>query len=548
MTGSERLRSPEELQTDICVIGAGPAGISFAHEYVGRSTGVVVVESGSYEYDTRAQELSRGEANSKHYAGDALSVGRRRQFGGTSNLWVYRTLPGSGRRYARSLPPQAIDFEARDNDTTGGWPFPVTAIEPHYERAQALWNGGPFDYDVRSWADAGSLPIQFNDDVLTTQMCQHGPADVYALRYRDDLLAAENVTIQLGCTVLQLEWDTRRAAVRRAWIAREDGSTYSITAKAFVLAAGGVENVQLLLLSDASRPGGPANLHDNVGRYVTDHPEFRMGTIKLADRTVPERLGLYDMRWVGPSLVSAYLTITEDIKRNEGLLNLSGVLVPQPAQFGSPAHRSISSLLALRRGEVDTGLLSHVRSIVGSPREAASVLGLRGERYKEFSGGWSRPEVHSQAFGAIEVHAATEQTSDRHNQITLGAARDRLGRRQPVLHWRWSDSDQDNVGRSIAIFAAQMQDAGLGHFTQWVDFDGARRPYSAGLHHPMGGTRIHPDAHYGVVDENLLVHGTGNLYVAGSSVFPSGHGYANPTLSIIALAIRLADHLKIVVG
>lgn len=55
---------------------------------------------------------------------------------------------------------------------------------------------------------------------------------------------------------------------------------------------------------------------------------------------------------------------------------------------------------------------------------------------------------------------------------------------------------------------------------------------------------MHPDPRYGVVGSDAQVHGISNLYVAGSSVFPTGHGYANPTLSILALTIRLADHLK----
>ena len=171
---------------------------------------------------------------------------------------------------------------------------------------------------------------------------------------------------------------------------------------------------------------------------------------------------------------------------------------------------------------------------------------MRRQRYREFSGGWSRPQVDRRGFGRIEIHVATEQSADRENRIGLAATRDGLGRQRASLQWRWSENDRHNIARSLSILTAQIEGTRLGRVTRWVEFDGAGRPFFTGLHHPMGGTRMHPDPRHGVVDENCLVHGTANLYVAGSSVFPNGHGYPNPTLSLIALAIRLADHMKAV--
>ncbi len=531
-----------DIETDVCVVGAGPAGIAFAREWIGLPLRVAILESGGYEDDARVQDLSAGPVSSNYHLRDALAHGRHRQFGGTANLWLYRTLPDDGRRAARSLPPEAIDLEPRGD--RAGWGLTLESLQPDYERAQRTWSGGPADHTVESWADATTPPIGSRDGMLTTRMVQHGPGDMFRLRYRDDLLGAENVSVHVGCTVVSLEPDHDGTTIQRAIVVRADGSRVLVRAKVFVLAAGGVENVQLLLLSPPTRPGGPGNLHDIVGRYVTDHPEFRMGTITPSGRDVFERLGLYDIRRVDGILVSGALALREDTKRREGLLNVGVGLIPQERGFGSRAHRAIAAFRAVRRGQRPAHPFGDLGAILASPLESAAIVRARGGAFHEFSGGWSGPDVDRTRFETIEVHAATEQTPDRENRILLSDQRDGLGRQRARLEWAWSQRDRENIARSIPLFAEAFGEAGIGRFERWVELDGAARPVDSGIHHPMGGTRMHADPREGVVDPDGLVHGISNLYVAGSSVFPNGHGYANPTLTLLALTIRLADHVK----
>jgi choline dehydrogenase-like flavoprotein len=313
---------------------------------------------------------------------------------------------------------------------------------------------------------------------------------------------------------------------------------------------GGLENVQLLLLSDLTHPGAVGNRHDNVGRYVTSHPEFRMGSIIPSRREVFDEIALYDIRCVGRHMVSGFLTITNDVKRSEKLLNMSVAMVPRGPGFGTEAHRAMASLsAATRRGEMPTHLSANIRSILSSPQDAAAVLFRRNAgHYEEYRGGWSRRDVNRQQFKAIELWAAPEQTAERDNKFTLIDERDWLGRKQVKFDWRWSQSDRDNIERSVGIFSSQIEAAGLGSFGRSIEFAGPARPRLSGLHHVMGGTRMHVDPRLGVVDENCLVHGLANVYVAGSSVFPTGLGYANPTLTLLALTLRLADHVKAELG
>jgi choline dehydrogenase-like flavoprotein len=534
------------IETDVCIVGAGPAGIAIARELIGLPFRVCLLESGGFEDDVPAQELDIGAVDSRHFRSDALVNGRHRQFGGTTNLWLYDTEPRSGRRFARCLPPEPVDLEPREDPARNGWPVSLDALRPFYERAQATWNGGPYDYTVESWSDPATPPLALGGDVVT-KMCQHGPSDVFSLRYRDDLLAADNVTVLTGSTAARLEWDGGGRSIRRVRVVRADGSTFAVSARAVILAGGGIENVQLLLLSDAER-AGTGHGSEHLGRHIADHPEFRMGTIEPHDADIVRQLGLYDLRWVGRFIVGAYLTLSEERKRADGLLNLSAVLTPQPAGFGSPAHRSIASLFALTHGERPHHIARDARTIARAPREAVGIMRGRGSRYHEYRGGWSRPDVDPRRFATIEVHGSAEQTSDPDNRITLDDRRDRIGRRRARLRWRWSPTDQASTQRSIRAVADELEAAGVGRFSQWVEFEGPSRPVWDGIHHPMGGTRMHADPNLGVVDPDGRVHGSDNLYIAGSSVFPNGHGYANPTLTILALSIRLADHLKSTLG
>jgi choline dehydrogenase-like flavoprotein len=536
------------IETDVCVVGAGPAGITFTREWIGRRARVALIESGGFADDPAVQDLGSGPTISRHLSPGAIAHGRHRQFGGTSNLWIYNTVPNDGHPYARSLPLEAIDLERRDAVPHSGWPLSLSELAPYYARAQASWNGAPFDYRPGRWGASAPPPLVFTDGTVITRMVQHGPRDVFTLRYRDELLAAGNVTLHLGCTVVALEGDDSGDTIRRARVLQSDGSEVEVFAQVFVLAGGGIENARLLLASEPTRPGGPGNRHDVVGRFVTDHPEFRMGTLEPGRREVFGELGLYDMRWVERFLVAGMLTLSEDVKRHDGLLNMSVALVPKPAGFGGPAHRSLSTLLALGRREWPAGAAGHVRTLLRSPLETAASVATWNWPYYELTGGWSRSGPHRNRFRVLEVYAAAEQSPDPENRITLDSRQDQLGRPRPTLRWNWSALDQENLERSIARFLVAFEAVGLGRLRRWVEFEGAGRPRFPGIHHPMGGTRMHEDPREGVVDEHGSVHGIANLFIAGSSVFPTGNGYANPTLTLLALTIRLADHVKTVLG
>jgi choline dehydrogenase-like flavoprotein len=539
-------RVARELQADVCVIGAGPAGLTFASAWVGSGRHLVILESGGHGLDDDAQDLDAGEIDSNYHLRDALSDGRRRQVGGTSNLWIYRTRPDDRRRYARALLPEPIDLRPVRPGSTS-WPMSTSDLAPFHERATALWIGTSASHDLADWTGPNAQPICDPDGALQTRIVLHGPADAFGKRLRGEVLQAPNIDLLVGHTVLTLESDDGGASIARAVVARADGSRVRVQAGTFVLATGGIENVQLLLSSEATAPGGPGNRHDRVGRSLADHPEFRLGMVEL-EPGVLESLALYDLRRRDGTIGGAVLTLSDEVKREHKLLNLGVALVAQVDGFGTPTHRSLAAFRAAARGERPPGLSRHLTRILRTPRTALSMLAHRSNPYLESRGGWSLPEVDQTQIHRLELHASTEQSADPENRITLGSARDRLGRRRIAVRWRWSAPDRADIDRSIGLLTTAIGRAGVGSVDRWVQLEGPERPFDRGFHHPMGGTRMHEDPREGVVDPDLKVHGVSNLFVIGSSVFPTGHGYANPTLTLLALALQLAGHLQNLLG
>lgn len=549
LTGS----ATDDLTADVCVVGAGVAGLTLAHQLINTGLSVVVVEGGQWEPDAAAQDLARAEFDAPHYTRDAVFAGRRRQFGGTANAWTHVTKPGSGRVYARSLPGEDIDFETKSWQQVSGWPITAEDLAPWYDRAQLTWSGY-VPAALSEPALAARPPLSLGSGSLRTRIADYGPSDVFTLAFRDDLMAADNVKVVVGSTVVSLESDRDGTAVHSAVAVRSDGRRLRIRARTFVLAGGGVENVQLLLTSEVGTPGGPGNRHDVVGRYLTDHPEFRMGSIIPADASLIDSIGLYDMHWVDGAMVSGLLTLSPQVKRDERLLNMGAVLIPQPAAFGTDAERSLRALHTAARNGSARAAWRAAKQVAAAPTATAAVLRMRrakrrghfdyGDGFVWHRGGWSRPGYDRTQFGVVEVHAATEQTPHQDNRVQLTDRRDHLGRRRVKVRLHWSKQDYDNIGRSIDLFDQEISGSGIGSFQRWVEHSGPQQPTTTGLHHPMGGTRMSEDPHAGVVDANCRVHGTDNLFVAGSSVFSTGLGYSNPTLTVMALAVRLAEHLR----
>jgi choline dehydrogenase-like flavoprotein len=398
----------------------------------------------------------------------------------------------------------------------------------------------------------GSLPTHFDSDKVTTSMFQFGPRDIFTKEYRHQINKSPNVTTYLNANVTEIETDENQG-VKRVHAACLSGNTFSVVAKVFVLAAGGIENARLLLQSRGNQRNGVGNQHDVVGRYFMDHPLVAGGTLIPQNRSIFNSMALYDLRRVNNVPVMGKYTLTPEVIRREKLLNMSAMLFPQndlPIVNITRSRATASAKIlfsALRHRRLPKNGFHHFKNVISNVDDLATDL-YRSKIKRPFAapnlghGGWSSDTGNEQRYTKFEVLSQTEQTPDPNNRVTLSDRLDKFGLPLPKLTNRWRETDIANVKVAQLVYAHEFAKAGLGQLRfEWRD----DRPtdFSLSTHHNMGTTRMHNDPKQGVVDSNCKVHGVSNLFIAGSSVFPTG-GYANPTLTIVALAIRLADHLK----
>jgi len=529
------------IETEVCIIGAGPAGITLAREFAEQKFQVCLLESGNIEFNDETQLLCQGETIGDSFL--PLDYIRRRQFGGTANCWeaeLTKNIFGF-----RCVPLDKIDFEKREWLPYSGWPFNRSHLEPYYKRAQSVCKVGAFTYEPELWEDAQTQRIPFAGDRVSTSMFQLAPRTIFTHDYREEVGHSSNITTYLNANVVEIETNETAKTVTRVRVACLQGNQFWVCAKVFILATGGIENARLLLLSNKTQTTGLGNQNDLVGRFFMDHPNGH-GTFIPNSQKVFSTTDLYNIRQVNNLPVQGKLTLSEEVMHREQLLGLALCLTPEPKVYQSNAIASMKTLLAASRSaQVPQDALQHLGNAIGgldyisSLAYWAAIKRLPGRGQDE---SWYLR--HSkERFSLFKVLYQTEQAPNPDNRVVLSRDRDRLGCQKVELHWRWRDIDIRSLRRSQEIFREEIARTGLGHLETGLDGEVIQLQNPAGMHHPTGTTRMHIDPKQGVVDENCQVYGISNLFISGSSVFPTG-SYANPTLTIVALAIRLADHVK----
>jgi choline dehydrogenase-like flavoprotein len=515
---------------DICIVGAGPAGISLALELDGTDSRVCVLEAGGESYDRATQRLYEGEVQGERYP--PLRDTRLGAFGGTSNVWA---------GWCRPLEP--TDFERKRGKVDSSWPFSLDELTPYYRRAQERCGLGEFEYDAGYWQSHFHQRLLLGDDDAVEHAIFHVQAQRFGARYRDRLEASRNVRLVLNAPVVRLEV-TANGALDGVTVRALDGTQTRVTARRYVLAAGGIENARLLLLTADSPERALGNSHDLVGRYFMDHPFVNVGTLLLngASRELgfyfPQAVPLPAQPQVNGSVlpaVRATLTLKRATLAAEGVQNSALFFHPRYEAHPIFATAEVKAFLELwdklRHKSVPGGLAPYLRRAARAPHRiaAAAVRKLL---------------VRNAPARRWRLRAMFETEPQYHNRVTLSGSRDALDRPRARVEWRLSEQDLRSMRRAMQIYDARFRRAGVGWLELgFPDTNEAWRSMVEGGKHHIGTTRMHADPRLGVVDPDGRIHGSPNLYVTGSSVFPSG-GYANPTLTIVALAIRLADHLR----
>lgn len=503
---------------DVCVVGAGPAGITVATQLALAGIRVCVLESGGLVPDRRSRRLARGRNVGHPYL--ALAASRARGLGGSSHLW--RLDEGW-----RARPLDRQDLDVRPWLPHSGWPLARTDLDPFYGRAQVLCGLGPPDYTTGRWLrDRPPLPLP---RVITTEVFQYSHRDFTGCL--GQLAAMDSLRLYLDATAIELVTRPDRTAVRRIVASLPGRRQLSIRSRHVVLAAGGIDNARLLLLSQEGRRPGLGNDHDLVGRFFMERVALATGAIVPAEHELVDQLGAYRPHTVDGTTVQGVLQVAAETRWDARLLNCAVFLDrPRPGAALGDGARALKTLRAgvIRRRPLRGWAVDHARAVIRDTAGAAAAVRSR------VSGSRS-----ADAVVGLVVQGEPSPLPD--SRITLGRRRDPLGLPEPVVEWRIADRDRRSVRATQRLIDAALRDTRIGAVTRLL---GDERPPALidGSHHHLGTTRMDPDPSGGVVDADCRVHGLDNLYVAGSSVFPTA-GCANPTLTLVALALRLADHL-----
>jgi hypothetical protein len=533
------------IECDICVVGAGFAGIGLALELDGTSLDVIVLESGGTLLNKRTQDLYRGKSlNPSH---GALHLYRQRRFGGTSSVWG-----------GRSAPYDNLDFEERPQVPLSGWPVDRIEMDPYYERAFQWLDLGTYGETV-----GGLLPSDRREMIpgFSSSMVETDRLWLFSLptklgrKYRRPMERSSNVTTYLHGNCVDIVGDVDGKSVKHLDVATLDDTRFRLKAQHYVLAMGGLEVARLLLAANSRAAVPLGRGRDNIGRYYISHVTGNAGEVQFEPSA--------GLRWdLEKTIDGVYcrhsLRIEDGVQGDRALLNFRATLDnPNPAdpRHGNPV---LSMMYLLKRFLVrrippeysrelsgaspSTHLWHHVKNcIVGLPRLSA------------FSWKWLAKRILARRKlpsimlenrqGIYNLHFDAEQMPNPDSCVYLGPETDELGLPRLVVDWKLSDQDVQSVVESAKIVAQELERTGTGRMeVDEAALAGSVRRSGVGSHH-FGLTRMSVDPSTGVVDRDCRVFGVDNLYIASPSTFPTS-GVTNPALGTMAFSIRLADHLK----
>ncbi|HAL81678.1 MAG TPA: hypothetical protein DCO83_05110 [Mucilaginibacter sp.] len=491
------------IEGDICIIGAGAAGISLALEWINSGYKIILLEGGGFEYEAKMQDLYRGKTTGQRYY--PLESARLHYFGGTTGHWA---------GFCSPLDP--IDFKKRDWVPHSGWPLQRPDLDPFYARAQTNLDLGPYEYDAREYErhDKSLIPLPFDNGVVYNKMWQFSPPTRFGAKYKDTIVNASNIHLYTYANVTTITAKQNISSIEEVTVKNFAGKQHTVRAKYFVSACCAIQNARLLLASNQQAPKGLGNDNDLVGRYFMEHLEIKSAEIWFPE---PDLLKLYMVDF-GKTKFRAELAISEQKQEELKILNGTASFTPLEVARKQPAFIDIWT---------------------ADPKEREKNMADYDKREKN--------DKHLKGFRNFELFTRIEQAPNPNSRVTLDTETDELGVPRAALHWELTSLEKRSIRTIYELIGQQSGIAGKGR-VKLMDYlqdanDNSWPSFTGGGWHHMGTTRMSNDAKQGVVDANCKIHGIDNLFMAGSSCFVTA-GSPNPTLTIVALTLRLSDHLK----
>lgn len=519
----DRVLEKELNKATVCILGGGVAGLVLANELRNQMKGVVVLESGTEQFSMRSQKQYATETFPENFPDPNYS--RLRFLGGSSNHWENSTSP---------LSP--IDFEKRSWIENSGWPITYADIEPFYSRAADYCGTKSDGYETDYWtAQLNHQDVLKSSRSLSTGVAKAAsPPTRFFSKYKEPLTSSTNVTIYKNANVVDLEFDSQQEKVDRVFVESKPGKRHSIDADIFVMCFGGIENPRYLLEFNQKYSNKLGNQGDCVGRYFMEHPVVRAAHFHAQEQ---DKFAFYHGEALKGRTVKGFFQLNERALKEHLLTNMRMPLIPATnytLSDGISSYHSIND--AISDFELPDEFGNHVYNIFSDIDMVIEAVSRKSFDAKLFE--------QADQFGGFELQIMIEQTPDRDNRIKLGEQKDDFGIRKVIVDWRLSEQDKERMWQGLELVAKDIGASSLGRLKLLKDREDRMWGSQLGFgNHHMGTTRMSESSAKGVVDKNQKVFGTSNLFIGGSSVFSTG-GHVPPTLTIVAMAVRLAEHIK----
>ncbi len=512
------------LDADLCIVGAGAAGLALAAEFLGTRWRVIVLESGLSEPDAGGQELNALECVGLRH--DGWREGRIRCLGGTTRAWG-----------GQLVPLRASELEARAWVPGSGWPLTLEELQPYYRRVEQLLRLEGPPYDEAAWPRLGIAPPDWDTGRFRVRFSQWAALGRrnFAVLWRRDLARSRNISVLLDATAVAIRCTPAGDRCLSVETRSRSGREGRVRARQFVIACGGIETPRLLLASPGPDGNGIANRSGLVGRFFQDHVSYVAGEFVHAGRRVVRHL--FEPRYVGRTMYSVKMEPTDGAMRQQGWLNAMGHIAFQiPEALGWLELRRV--LRSLQAGRFDPPSLDESLAMARGSLELARLALSR----------WVAKRRRAPTASRILLMVDVEQAPNPDSRVSLGAGVDALGMRKARLDWQVTELERRTLVGFAGQLAGELERCGLGKIRLAGDPDFDRRDglgAARDIFHHMGTTRMSHSRESGVVRPDLRCHDVVNMYIAGPSVFPAS-GIANPTFTALALSMRLADRLRTV--
>ena len=510
----ERAGADERVgeRADVCVVGAGAAGIVLAVELARLGKRVVLLEGGGATIEESAQEPYRSEVTGLPHTG--IHTGRFRAEGGTTTKWG-----------GQILELDDADFAVREWVPGSGWPLGKAELTGFYERALELEGlAGRMRQDVDVWRAVKQKSPQF--EALTPYFSRWCPEPNFAVLHHDQLAGDAGITVWLHANVTAIDLDGERVVGVRA--RSLGGEEVAFLADEYVFAMGAIESSRFFL---QPRAGGlPWNESGLLGRHFQDHIDSNGATITPLNQRGFH--ALFDNVFLNGLKYHPKVRLNADVQKERRTLNVAGTML-----FVSEADET----LARMKGTAKHLLRGRLGAVTAADAvEMAKNLPLLARQSWRYA---VEHRAYNPAEAKILLRVHCEQEPLGASAITLSDERDALGMLRTRLDWRISGTELETIRTYVKV--AQKALAGVADVVAEPSLalgaDHVARCDDS--NHHMGGMKMAASARAGVVDTDLRLHGTSNAYVCSSAVFPTS-GYSNPTHTLLALTVRLAEHLS----